>query len=110
FGARAVAGSIRVESDRPEPGRIVHTSRFLVIELASAETAFVPALERLARTLDAAGIPARVRDSEAQVMWSKLVRLNALACTTSAYDKLLGEIRTTPELRADLVGAIEEAS
>ena len=43
-------------------------------------------------------------------MWSKLVRLNALACTTSAYDKLLGEIRDTPELRADLVGAMEEAS
>ena len=42
-------------------------------------------------------------------MWSKLVRLNALACTTSAYDKLLGEIRSTPALRADLVGAIEEA-
>lgn len=45
---------------------------------------------------------------EAQVMWSKLVRLNALACTTSAFDKLLGEIRSTPELRAELVGAIEE--
>ena len=42
-------------------------------------------------------------------MWSKLVRLNALACTTSARDKLLGEIRSTPELRAELVGAIEEA-
>jgi len=36
------------------------------------------------------------------------VRLNALACTTSAYDKLLGEIRSTPQLRAELVGAIEE--
>ena len=47
--------------------------------------------------------------SEAQVMWSKLVRLNALACTTSAYDVLLGEIRSTPALRADLVGTIEEA-
>jgi 2-dehydropantoate 2-reductase len=41
-------------------------------------------------------------------MWSKLVRLNALACTTSAFDKQLGEIRSTPELRAELVGAIEE--
>ena len=51
----------------------------------------------------------RVLDSEAQVMWSKLVRLNALACTTSAHDKLLGEIRSTPALRAELVGAIEEA-
>jgi 2-dehydropantoate 2-reductase len=41
-------------------------------------------------------------------MWSKLVRLNALACTTSAFDRLLGEIRSTPELRTELVGAIEE--
>jgi 2-dehydropantoate 2-reductase len=41
-------------------------------------------------------------------LWSKLVRLNALACTTSAYDKLLGEIRSTPPLRAALVAAIEE--
>ena len=36
------------------------------------------------------------------------MRLNALACTTSAYDKLLGEIRSTPALRAELEGAIEE--
>ena len=41
-------------------------------------------------------------------MWSKLVRLNALACTTSAFDRLLGEIRSTPEMRGELIGAIEE--
>ncbi len=41
-------------------------------------------------------------------MWSKLVRLNALACTTSAHNKLLGEIRSTPALRTDLVASIEE--
>jgi 2-dehydropantoate 2-reductase len=67
-------------------------------------------MAQLAGALDAAGVPAEVLDSEADVMWAKLVRLNALACTTSAYDKLLGEIRSTPELRADLVGAMEEAA
>jgi 2-dehydropantoate 2-reductase len=71
-------------------------------------------MQALARALSAAAVSVRAdwpisASSEAQVMWSKLVRLNALACTTSAYDKLLGEIRSTPELRADLVGAIEEA-
>jgi 2-dehydropantoate 2-reductase len=66
-------------------------------------------MERLAEAFTQAGVPVRVSDSQAQVMWSKLVRLNALACTTSAYDKLLGEIRSTPELRADLEGAIREA-
>jgi 2-dehydropantoate 2-reductase len=41
-------------------------------------------------------------------MWGKLVRLNALACTTSAFEKLLGEIRDTPELNDALVAVIEE--
>jgi 2-dehydropantoate 2-reductase len=110
FGARAVAGTIRVEADRPEPGVIVHTSQFLRVDMASRDPRKRGAMERLAQALSHAGVPARVLDSEAQVMWSKLVRLNALACTTTAYDKLLGEIRSTPELRRDLEAAIVEAS
>jgi len=109
FGADAVlAGTIRVEADRPEPGVVVHTSPFLLVEMASHDPAAHEAMERLAQLLKDAGVSARVGASEAQVMWSKLVRLNALACTTSAYDTLLGEIRSTPVLRAALVGAIEE--
>lgn len=103
-----VAGTIRVEADRPEPGVVVHTSQFLRVDMASQDQAAHAPMQRLAGVLSAAGVPARVGDSEPQVMWSKLVRLNALACTTSAFDKLLGEIRSTPELRAELVGAIEE--
>jgi 2-dehydropantoate 2-reductase len=105
-----LAGTIRVEADRPRPGVIVHTSPFLLVNMASAAPSAGMGMRSLARTLTDAGVPARVLDSEAQVMWSKLVRLNALACTTSAYDKLLGEIRSTPRLRAELVGAIEEGS
>ncbi len=106
---RVLAGSIRVEADRPEPGVVQHTSPFLLVSMASAYPTAQPGMRALERALTDAEIPVRVLDSEAQVMWSKLVRLNALACTTSAYDKLLGEIRSTPALRADLVGAIEEA-
>jgi len=109
-----LAGTIRVEADRPEPGMVVHTSPFLLVEMASRYESARERMAELARVLSEAGVKARgewpiSERSEAQVMWSKLVRLNALACTTSAYDKLLGEIRATPELRADLVGAIEEA-
>jgi 2-dehydropantoate 2-reductase len=111
FAAESVlAGSIRVEADRPEPGVVVHTSPFLLINMASAAPAIAPRMRALADALVAAEVPSRILDSEPQVMWSKLVRLNALACTTSAYDKLLGEIRSTPDLRADLVGAMEEAA
>jgi 2-dehydropantoate 2-reductase len=109
FGPETVvAGTIRVEADRPQPGVVVHTSPFLRIDMASRYAAVRPGMEALAAQLEAAGIPARVRESEPQVLWSKLVRLNALACTTSAFDALLGEIRDTPQLRAALVGAIEE--
>lgn len=127
FGDEAVvAGTIRVEADRPEPGVVVHTSQFLRIDMASKYPDVRAPMEALAQVLTKAGVPARVHpltqpastpaerageavhDWEAQVMWSKLVRLNALACTTSAYDLLLGEIRSTPELRNDLVSAIEE--
>ena len=109
-----LAGSIRVAADRPAPGVIVHTSPFLLVSRATSDEAAVAPMRRLSEALDRAGVPIRVADevsaaAEADVMWSKLVRLNALACTTSAYDKLLGEIRSTPALRVDLVGAIEEA-
>jgi 2-dehydropantoate 2-reductase len=110
FGESVVAGTIRVEADRPEPGVIVHTSPFLYVEMASARPELQEPMEALVRVLEKAGVPAAVQDSEAQVMWSKLVRLNALACVSSAYDKLLGEIRSTPELYADFTAAIEEAS
>jgi 2-dehydropantoate 2-reductase len=115
FGAETVlAGTIRVEADRPEAGVVVHTSPFVFVDMASRYESGRAGMEELARILEEAGVPARARlpigaGSEADVMWSKLVRLNALACTTSAHDKLLGEIRDTPELRAELVGAIEEA-
>lgn len=109
FGDEPVlAGTIRVEADRPEPGVVVHTSQFLRVDMASKYPDVRPRMEHLAQVLSAAGIPARVGDSEPQVMWSKLVRLNALACTTSAYDMPLGEIRSTPKLRNELVSAIEE--
>jgi 2-dehydropantoate 2-reductase len=107
--ASVLAGAIRVEADRPQAGVVVHTSPFLLVDMASDDPAIAAPMQALADALSAAEVPVRVLDSEAQVMWSKLVRLNALACTTSAYDKLLGEIRSTPALRADLVAAIEEA-
>jgi 2-dehydropantoate 2-reductase len=115
FAADTVlAGAIRVESDRPEPGVVVHSSPFLLVDMAAPDRLAGEAMAALAEELERAGVPTRVGypfsdRSEADVIWSKLVRLNALACTTSARDKLLGEIRATPELRAELVAAIAEA-
>lgn len=101
FGSRVVAATIRVESDRPEPGEIVHTSSFVRVELAVGRARELrPAIEALAGRLTAAGIDVGTGESEAQVLWSKLVRLNALAVTTSASGLRLGEILADPGWRA----------
>ena len=110
FGTRAVAAAIRIESDRPAPGRIVQTSPFLRVDLASADAGMREPVERFAAALEAAEIPARVLDSEAQALWDKLVRLNALALTTSAWDLLLGEIRSDPGRRAQLEACVSEGA
>ncbi|HKG16331.1 MAG TPA: 2-dehydropantoate 2-reductase [Solirubrobacteraceae bacterium] len=110
FGDRALAGAIRIEADRPAPGLIVHTSRFLRVDLASDQPGPRPAMEALAAALERSGIPTRIGASEAQVLWGKLVRLNALACTTAAADRPLGFIRTDPEWRAALEACVSEGA
>jgi len=109
FGERVAAGTIRIEADRPQPGVVVHTSPFLAVGLAHDDPQRRPALVRLAETLQRADVPATVGESEAAVLWSKLVRLNAIACTTSAWDRPIGEIREDPETRAALEGCVREA-
>jgi 2-dehydropantoate 2-reductase len=108
--ATVAAGTIRIEADRREPGVIVQTSPAVRVELASDDPRMRPALERLAGTLHAAGVPALVGPGEAQILWSKLVRLTALACTTSASDQPIGFIRTDPEWRAALEACVQEAA
>jgi 2-dehydropantoate 2-reductase len=111
FGAdRVAAGTIRIEADRPSPGVVVHTSPFLRIDLAADDRTLRPALERLATRLEEAEIPVRIGPSEAQIMWGKLVRLNALALTTSATGRPIGFIRSDPEWRPLLVACLEEAA
>jgi 2-dehydropantoate 2-reductase len=111
FGpGRVAAGAIRIEANRPQPGRVVQTSPFLHIDLASDDPASARSLERLAQRLIAAEIPVEIGPSEAQILWSKLVRLNALACTTSAADRPLGFIRTDPDWRAALEACVIEGA
>jgi 2-dehydropantoate 2-reductase len=109
FGAgRVAAAVIRIESDRPSAGVIVQTSPGVRVDLASARPELSGALGGVAELLRAAGIEARIGDSEAQVMWSKLARLCPLALTTSASDRPVGYVRADPRWRSALGGAVSE--
>jgi 2-dehydropantoate 2-reductase len=87
---------------------VTQTSPAFRIELASDHPAPRPRLAALVDLLRGAEIPARLGDTEASVLWSKLARLNALACTTAAYDLPLGRIREHPRRRLALEGAVDE--
>ena len=95
-----VAATIRVETTRVAPGVIEQTSPFLRIELS--------AHPEIAELLGDAGIPAVVIENEAQVMWSKLVRLNAIALTTTAFRAPIGEVRA--HHRDDLLEVVRETA
>jgi 2-dehydropantoate 2-reductase len=95
-----VAATIRVEATRIAPGVIEQTSPFLRIELS--------AHPEVAELLNESGIPAAVVEGEAQVMWSKLSRLNAIALTTTAFAVPIGEVRS--EHRDDLVAVVHETA
>jgi 2-dehydropantoate 2-reductase len=110
FGPRAVAASIRIESYRIDPSHVRQTSHFLRVDLATSNPRMRGAVDAFAAALNDAQVPARVLESEAQAMWGKLVRLGALALTTSAYDRPLGPIRSTPELRHELEACVAEAA
>jgi 2-dehydropantoate 2-reductase len=110
YGDRAVAGSIRIESTRVAPGEIEQTSPFLRIDVASGDPAMRGPMDELVALFDSAGVPVRILDSEPQAMWGKLVRLNALALATSAWDLPLGPIRRDPSRRAELEALVREGA
>jgi 2-dehydropantoate 2-reductase len=111
FGAAHVAaGSIRIEVDRPEPGRVVHTSPFVRVDLAADNGELRPAIAELEGVLERAEIPTELGPSEGQVLWSKLVRLAPLALTTSAADRPIGFIRSDTHWRGMLEAATRETA
>ena len=109
FGHRVAAGSIRIEARRAGPARIVHASPFLLVRLASDGDIPGPVLDELASFLSARGMETEIGSSEAAVLWEKLARLAALACTTALADQPVGFIRRDPVWRGMLEAAVREA-
>jgi 2-dehydropantoate 2-reductase len=88
---------------------VVHGSASLRIDMAGVG-GLRSDVEAAAHLFRSAEIPVAVSDSEADVMWKKLVRLNALACTTTAFDEPLGAVRSHPRHRLALEEAVEETA
>ena len=111
FNGLVIAATIgRVELKRMELNHIVHSTHSAHIDLAYKGDIEKNVLTEIAELFSGIGITAKVLNSEADVFWQKLVRLNAIACTTSATNKPVGFVRSDREWRKRLKGCVDEAA
>ena len=98
---QVVPAAIRIESARPHPGVIRHTSHLAGIEIG-------PAGEQVAVRLRAAGFDVRIRTDEKLMLWEKFVFLAPMALLTTDARASVGTIRT--KRRKDLTALLGEVS
>jgi 2-dehydropantoate 2-reductase len=80
-----------------------------MVTIASDDEATAKHLPDTAAFLTAHGIDTMVGRSEGSVLWDKLIRLAALACTTAATNRPIGYIRSDPHWKTVMEKIVFEA-
>jgi len=103
---RVIPATIAVETERVNPGHIVHRSPFARLNVSSTgRSVLANTLDRLQQI----GFECRFVDDEPTLMWSKLVFLAPFALTTTASDKTTGEILADPNWGPQGLACLREA-
>ncbi len=110
YGVNAIAGTIgALEVFQDDAGVINHISTGGKIEIASDNQKIKARLNEVKDLISKIGLGVEILNTEAQVIWHKLIRLNAIACATAATDKPIGVLRTDPIWRPKIQAAVSEA-
>jgi 2-dehydropantoate 2-reductase len=98
-----LAGAIRVESERVEPGLVRQKTPFARVDLGPGSRE-----DEIAGELRATGIDVVLAPDEPTVLWEKLSLLGPLALTTTARGAPMGTVQEEPEWRTRLVQCHDE--
>ena len=101
--ANVLPGTMRVESERVEPGLVRQKTPFARIDLAPG-----PRLDELADELRAAGFHVELALDEPTLLWEKLSFLAPIALTTTALGAPYGAVQAEPAWHSRLVRSHEE--
>jgi len=101
-----VPATIAVEAERTAPGKIVHRSPFIRLNLSKSGR---ERMESSVQQLTRFGFECRYVENEKTLMWSKLVFLAPFALSTSAANIPIGEVLKNPLRFAILGAAVREA-
>lgn len=110
LGKRVVIGSIgAIEVIRRDKNTICHLSPVRAkIEIAANVDISNAKLKEIVILIESLRIFSNLVNDEKVVIWNKLVRLNAIASLTSAYQKNLGEIRSNLKFNKLLKKIVDE--
>jgi 2-dehydropantoate 2-reductase len=109
FDGRVAAGTIsHFQAYRPGRVQIIEATMSPVVTIAS-ESLSRQEVEQAAELLRRGRVDVRVGQSEKRVLWHKLARIAPLTAVTAVSGRPVGELRSDPEWRAKLDGAIVEA-
>jgi 2-dehydropantoate 2-reductase len=101
--ANVLAGAMRVESERIEPGLVRQKTPFARIDLAPG-----PRLDELADELRAAGFEIELALDEPTLLWEKLSFLAPIALATTALGAPFGAVQADPVWHSRLVRSHDE--
>lgn len=101
--ANVLAGAMRVEAERVEPGLVRQKTPFARIDLAPG-----PRLDELVGELRTAGFEVVLAPDEQTLLWEKLTFLAPIALTTTALGAPFGAVQAEPDWHARLVRCHEE--
>ena len=96
--ANVLAGAMRVESERVEPGLVRQKTPFARIDLAPG-----PRLDELVDELRVAGFQVELAVDEPTLLWEKLSFLAPIALTTTALGAPFGAVQADPAWHSRLV-------
>lgn len=102
---RVIAATIAGEMERIAPGRMVHPSPFLMLNVASSGREL---LGGVAASLDTLHWSCRFVDDEATLLWIKLVFLGPFALATSAAGIPIGGVLADAHWRQQLENSVRE--
>jgi 2-dehydropantoate 2-reductase len=102
---RILPGTIYVESELVDVGRVLHKSAFVNLELAPHPRAAAVCAE-----VDAAGLGCGVGSTEPAVMWRKLATLAPIALTTTALRAPISAVVADPAWHRRLEGCLREVA
>lgn len=104
---RTIGALTNIAAEALEPGNYINKGKYSLV-IGELDGSSSERLERIMELLRAAGINTRISENIYKELWSKLVWNAGFNPTSVLYQMTVGELLADPEIRAIIVGVMQE--